>query len=84
MWSKRRKVIDQRQVQKKAKPYGLAHAGAVAYNAGLTPVNCPYVLNTPEWEAWYTGWVWEFEKRQEAKTLPYVMFGPSTYEERHR
>lgn len=51
----------QRQIARdKAGRAGRVHAvvfeGGEAFRNGLSPVDCPYVLGTGKWRAWYVGW----------------------------
>jgi hypothetical protein len=42
--------------------FGFLFEGSEAYRHGLTPADCPYVLNSPEWTGWYAGWIMAFER----------------------
>lgn len=61
----RRRAISQREVRRRAEPYGLAHAGAVAFKAGLGRDACPYPDGSAEAKAWLAGWVWQQDKHAE-------------------
>lgn len=62
----KRKVISQQEVQRGAAPYVASVGGSMAFTAGLSPVNCPYILGTSKWKAWYAGWAFRFDQKQEA------------------
>jgi hypothetical protein len=65
-WGSRAKrtAISSRQVAKEARPIGSFVQGFNAARRGLTPVDCPYVLDTADWIAWYKGWSIALEGRQ--------------------
>jgi hypothetical protein len=52
------------QAAKSGKHYAPAFAGAEAYRKGLTPVDCPHVLGTDDWRAWYVGWLAMMDRRR--------------------
>ena len=58
-----RRVIQQREIAKRARPYALAVAGGSARRRGDSPLQCPHVLGTADHTAWMTGWLAEQEKR---------------------
>jgi hypothetical protein len=59
----RRRMIDNREAAKVGARWHLARQGQTAFLAGLTPVECPHVLDTPEQRCWVSGWMMAFDKR---------------------
>lgn len=58
-----RAAVRQSLVQKLARPYGPAAAGARAFREGLSPTDCPHPLDTPKWHHWIAGWRSQFDRR---------------------
>jgi ribosome modulation factor len=58
-WGRRqaqRVAIDKSRIPKLTRPFALQIEGFYGFRAGRSPVKCPYVLDTPDWAAWMSGW----------------------------
>jgi hypothetical protein len=59
----RRRMIENREAAKVGSSYGLAFRGRMAFEKGLSPVECPFPLDSDENRAWCAGWMLAFDKR---------------------
>ena len=59
----RRKMIDAREAGKHGERWHVAFQGRKAFDAGLSPLANPYVLDEPEWRSWWMGWLAGYDRR---------------------
>jgi hypothetical protein len=60
----RSKMIDKRAAAKVGEAFADLFVGARAFDAGKSPVSCPFVLDTDDWHRWYAGWLHGTERRR--------------------
>jgi hypothetical protein len=59
----RKKMADARDAGRHGERWHSALQGRKAFDAGLSPVNNPYVLGEPEWVSWHMGWLAGYDRR---------------------
>jgi hypothetical protein len=52
-----------REIARKFRNMNCVFQGSYAFSYGMTPIDCRYVLGTPEQRAWYNGWSMAYDKK---------------------
>ena len=63
LFNLRKRQYGQREAHKVGKVFDIIVKGGAAFWDGKTPVQCPFILDTPKWRAWMIGWDQAFARR---------------------